>query len=228
MVRIVATSDLHGQLPKKMPEGDILVIAGDSFPVKDHQHHFQRNWLKEVFVPFLANQIYAEKYKHILWIAGNHDLICQLSGFRRLWEKSMYGDALKNIHYLQDEAIKIEELNFYGYPWVPPIWGAFNCEDGIRMEKIDEISSDIDILISHGPPYAILDRARSGNVGCQLLANQLFYRIQPRLVIMGHIHEAYGTNKINNIEFANVSRLDEFYHARTKQQPMVFDIYPSS
>lgn len=51
---------------------------------------------------------------------------------------------------------------------------------------------DTDVLITHGPPYGILDlNFEDLKVGCEELMRAVI-RVQPRLHIFGHIHEAYG------------------------------------
>lgn len=60
-------------------------------------------------------------------------------------------------------------------------------------ELYAEVPDDIDILMSHGPPYGIHDRIIRGkrSVGCEhLLARTR--AIQPRLHVWGHIHEDRG------------------------------------
>ncbi|KAL1970646.1 hypothetical protein VTN77DRAFT_4290 [Rasamsonia byssochlamydoides] len=52
---------------------------------------------------------------------------------------------------------------------------------------------DVDILLTHGPPYGILDQVYySGeSVGCENLLKACV-RARPRLHVFGHIHEGYG------------------------------------
>jgi predicted phosphodiesterase len=52
---------------------------------------------------------------------------------------------------------------------------------------------DVDILLTHGPPYGILDQTSGNNqsVGCEHLLRACV-RARPRLHVFGHIHEAYG------------------------------------
>ncbi|KAF2154144.1 hypothetical protein K461DRAFT_267200 [Myriangium duriaei CBS 260.36] len=51
----------------------------------------------------------------------------------------------------------------------------------------------IDIMITHGPPYGLLDMSARGNikVGCPHLLNALQH-CRPRLHCFGHIHEGWG------------------------------------
>jgi 3',5'-cyclic AMP phosphodiesterase CpdA len=72
MPRVVAIADLHGNLPGDLPEGDVLVIAGDVCPIEDHSVEFQDRWLKETFAAWLDSLPHAE----VIWIAGNHDFVC--------------------------------------------------------------------------------------------------------------------------------------------------------
>lgn len=56
----------------------------------------------------------------------------------------------------------------------------------------------VDIMLTHGPPYGILDRVLHGNmsVGCENLLRAC-QRARPRLHVFGHIHEAYGAVRKN-------------------------------
>ncbi|PLB41902.1 40S ribosomal eS8 domain-containing protein [Aspergillus candidus] len=52
---------------------------------------------------------------------------------------------------------------------------------------------DVDIVITHGPPYGVLDRVVPGgfSVGCEDLFKAV-ERARPLLHVFGHIHEGYG------------------------------------
>ncbi|GAB7337279.1 hypothetical protein MBLNU457_g2645t1 [Dothideomycetes sp. NU457] len=57
-------------------------------------------------------------------------------------------------------------------------------------------SRPIDILLTHGPPYANLDRTTTGTlVGCPHLLRALM-RSRPLLHCFGHIHESHGAQRI--------------------------------
>ena len=66
MTRVVAIADLPGNLPGDLPEGDVLVIAGDVCPISDHAIPFQEEWLRGAFPEWLASLPHDE----IVWIAG--------------------------------------------------------------------------------------------------------------------------------------------------------------
>ena len=57
------------------------------------------------------------------------------------------------------------------------------------------IPSDIDILITHGPPVGHGDLCQDGNrAGCVQLLHTIQQRIHPRYHVFGHIHEGKATN----------------------------------
>jgi len=57
------------------------------------------------------------------------------------------------------------------------------------------IPSDTEILLTHTPPYEVLDKTRRGkNAGCDVLAARLEQLHACRLHVFGHIHEAHGAS----------------------------------
>lgn len=63
-VRIVATADLHGHLPR-LPEGDLLIIAGDLCPEGDQSQ--QAQWIDCEFRDWIGSNDYSEKYQGKRW-----------------------------------------------------------------------------------------------------------------------------------------------------------------
>jgi hypothetical protein len=178
MPKIIATSDLHGSLPEIEP-CDILIIAGDSCPVDNHQENYQRRWLEGRFRDWLLDQ----PAKHIVGIAGNHDFIM---------EKWPGVPGRLPWNYLQDKEIELEGVRIYGTPWVPNLPGwAFFGGMGSCAGRWDAIPEGIDILVSHGPPYGYSDKVTFTHVGCTRMDTEL-QRIKPKAFVCGHIHEGYG------------------------------------
>ena len=69
-----------------------------------------------------------------------------------------------------------------------------------------------DILITHGPPFGILDETVSGmNVGCEDLLETI-RQTKVKLHVFGHIHEAYGVEESGGVKFVNASVLDFKYN----------------
>lgn len=220
-MKIVAISDLHGQLPRPvdLPVGDVLVIAGDVCPdfgrtISDLSGPGmlrQADWLDTEFRAWLESV--EPDFDAIIGIAGNHDFV-----FER---KDLVPRGLHWI-YLEDSGCNIGGIEFWGTPWVPnlPRWAfhASNTGLNVRAEAIPETT---DVLISHGPPYGYLDAvgqfSKRGNaermrVGEQALRDHLG-RIRPVILICGHIHEENGSCGAIEAPTAifNVSLLDDNY-----------------
>lgn len=89
-------------------------------------------------------------------------------------------------------------------PGVPSYFSAFQYSYGPEGDNKtqgapspwDAIPSDTDILITHTPPLAHVDRTESGHhVGCPSLRRAL-RRVRPRLAVCGHVHAARGAEHV--------------------------------
>jgi len=188
------TSKAYGNL---LGEGDILVHAGDISNIGKESE------IKN-FLDWFSNT----DYTHKIFIAGNHDW-----GFTKIDDINQeYKD--KGVVYLFDSSVIIEGLKFYGSPWQPEFYNwAFNLpRNGNELKsKWDLIPDDTDILITHGPPWTILDRVPTGaSVGCEFLYDRVL-EVKPLINVFGHIHSSYGQKTLNGIEFLNASLLSESY-----------------
>lgn len=222
-MKIVCLSDTHTRTDFQIPDGDILIHSGDAT--------FTGNY-KEVYE--FSGWYSSLPHRYKIFTAGNHDW-----GFQKQPEvfRSMMKDS--GIIYLEDSEIEIEGIKIYGSPWQPEFnsW-AFNLSryDGELAEKWSKIPDDTQILITHGPPKGILDRTLgyeeitpSGmssydpprHVGCYDLFDRIYQLKSLRLHIFGHIHAAYGVEKVGNVTYANSSICNEKYKAINK--PHVFD-----
>jgi Icc-related predicted phosphoesterase len=190
-VRIVATSDLHGYLPAGLPACDLLIVAGDICPdfrgsgSRAAAQAFgvaarQEAWLRERFTPWLEQQ--PARASIVCW--GNHDYVGESC---RDLLPSGFGTVLT------DTSCVVDGLRIYATPWThfaPEAW-AFDLEDdrlAVAMEAIPEV----DVLVTHGPPYGVLDRTIDGiHAGSRALA-QATRRVRPRIHLFGHIHEGRG------------------------------------
>ena len=79
-------------------------------------------------------------------------------------------------------------------------------------EAWEGVPTDIDILITHAPPYKILDKAIKNNgydhVGVKAIAKYL-EKTKAKIHVFGHIHEAKGKEERNGIRFYNVAETME-------------------
>ena len=110
---------------------------------------------------------------------------------------------------------------FFGSPYVPPCgpW-AFMLKNEERLVKFKEIPEDTDILITHTPPYAILDGEKNHDpevkeslkrFGCKILREEVLTRIKPLYNIFGHNHDGYGQMEVEGIKFINAATCDDNY-----------------
>ncbi len=197
MTRIVCTADLHEDLID-IPECDLLLIAGDiSFASKGElaaKHAFLagpfREWLEQV------------RASEVVLVAGNHDQSIEAWGLP---------DGLR-CHYLEDAGTELFGLKFWGTPWQPWFhdW-AFNAprHDGERFlaSKFELIPADTDIMICHGPPRGYGDHSEDSAVGSTALAEAV-ERVQPRLLVCGHIHSGHGRYRLGGAEIINAAHMD--------------------
>lgn len=193
-----------------MPDGDVLVHAGDFSYRGTHAELLS-------FMRWFSGQ----PYEYKIFIAGNHELSFERSPKQvQEWLKPFLSDTCI---YLQDNAVTVDGVKFYGSPWQPYFcnW-AFNLKSAEELRaKWDLIPYDTDVLITHGPPYGYGDEVDRGNVGCVELLRAI-ERIQPWLHVAGHIHEGYGQRQHGNTRLINAAVLDgDYQHVN---QPIVYDL----
>lgn len=202
-MKILCISDTHGKheyltdLIEEKEGWDLLIHAGDfsNLGYVDEIRKFDK-WLKSI----------SHKFKHMIVIAGNHDIGCsEGADFLRAQrhhhsehsintDRSREGLRLENATMLFSESAEVEGIKIYGemrQPWFHN-W-AFNVEYSQGPEVWKDLPDDIQILVSHGPPYKMLDKTDDGRlVGCKALAEKVINHPTLELVVCGHIHEDYG------------------------------------
>ncbi len=203
-MKITFISDLHRkhlEIENDLSSGDLLICSGDMT---------SRGSLSEIET-FMKWFDKLDQYNHKVFISGNHDW-----GFQRN-PKSIDEMLInyKNITYLEDSIVEIEGVKIWGSPWQPFFcdW-AFNL---FRMSpqlksKWDLMPEDIDILITHGPPFGYLDTVenRTEHLGCELLMNRI-EQVKPKINCFGHIHSGNGYVFNGETHFINSSVLNENY-----------------
>jgi Icc-related predicted phosphoesterase len=208
-MKIVAISDTHGKHQNLvLPKADMLIHAGDvSSRGKETEVIEFLKWFSET------------DFTYKIFIAGNHDFY-----FERFGDEMINQLIPANVIYLNDNGIEIEGIKIWGSPISPWFYDwAFNRHRGNDIKKHwDKIPQNVDILITHGPVFGILDKTvRNENVGCKDLLEKI-ETLNPKFHICGHIHEAYGQVKYRETEFINVSVLDENYILKNK--PILLEI----
>jgi len=217
-MKLVITSDCHGKLNlSNLPKGDVLIIAGDLLANRYGNRNDDARYQLEELLAF-DRACRHTQFDRILLIAGNHDWVFERNKEAR--------HALKNITYLEDEAVEIDGVKFYGSPHQPEFFDwAFNLpRKGPELAGYwKRIPNDTEVLITHGPPYGILDRpfGRQDHAGCELLLERV-QQIKPRLHVFGHIHGSYGRVQIDETLYVNASLCNEVY--RPVNPPHLIDL----
>lgn len=89
-------------------------------------------------------------------------------------------------------------------------------------ERWGQIPEGIDILVTHGPPFGILDEVPDGlRVGCRDLLDRVV-EVKPKIHAFGHIHHSHGQVKLGDTLFVNAAICDEVYVAVNK--PIIVEI----
>ncbi len=206
---ITAISDTHSKHSGiHVPSCDLLIHAGD----------FSNRGTFLETLDFL-DWFKVQPAEHKILICGNHDFIGEQNSawFRQECEN-------RDIWYLENDHKVIDGISIYGSPFTPTFnrW-AFMKNRGPEIANVwDLIPEGLDILITHGPAYGILDKCPA-SVGCQDLLEAI-ERTKPAFHIYGHIHEGGGNEPvtIGETTFINASivnrRLDVIH------QPISFMI----
>ena len=211
-----------------IPECDILVHCGDFTWVGKY-------WEVRNFMRWFLEQ----PARHKVLICGNHEETFDHNhkNYNPTCRAIVTQCAYENFHYLENSSVTIEGLKFYGTPWTPFFYDwAFNGitdanlpfhPRGVSLTEIyNKIPEDVQILISHGPPYDILDMSergdeRTGSVEMRKLTSEKL--VQLRLFLCGHIHEARGEMVADgNVQFVNASTLDRSYSV--VRPPILIDL----
>lgn len=211
-MKVVAFSDSHMQhMLLSVPEGDLLVVGGD---------FLARGSMKE-FIEF-SSWLSSLPHPYKVVVPGNHDAVVQQ-------EPKLCADMLKNygVTLLLDSMVEIEEKKIYGTPWTPT-FGRWSFMEDDTAEGLGRrfvgIPEGLDLLISHGPPFGVLDKTKRGeSVGSQELLVRI-WDANPKMVVCGHIHEEYRKPEtdIGKTKIQNISVLDERYVQ--VRGPVVFNI----
>ena len=119
--------------------------------------------------------------------------------------------------------VEVEGVKIFGSPYSLEFydWGfMYPAHDGEKLWS--SIEPNTDIVVTHGPPYGILDRCYDGvKAGCQALLDKV-NQVKPKAHIFGHIHEAAGVEEHNGIKFINASSVN--LHYKMSHPPVTFEI----
>lgn len=213
-MRIVAISDLHGNLPA-VPPCDLLVVGGDICPDRYDSEidarldpTQQERWLHGPFAEWVGSIPLPASHKLVTW--GNHDFVGETADCRAIAERLGFSLVL-------DEVVSPDGLRVWMSPWSNPLpgdWAFVRPVDHLRA-VYDSIPSDVDILVSHQPPFGFGDLEVTGPnrlepVGSKELLAAI-ERVRPQAVVCGHIQRSAGIYTHQGVPIYNVSILDGAY-----------------
>ena len=221
MRHIVCISDTHGLHDQvTVPAGDVLVHCGDTVGV---------NSLTEItgFLEWFENQPHPVK----LYCAGNHDGIYER--FPKEARK-MVARYAPSVRYLEEESIEVGGFKWFFSPYTPTFFDwYFMADRGSQINsKWEKIPKETQVLITHGPPYGVLDLVPSDYVngnqdrhqGCSDLRATIDSRLSAlKLHVFGHLHSQGGEMiNINGVIYVNAAICDERY--KPTRQPRIISL----
>ncbi|MCH5226425.1 MAG: metallophosphatase domain-containing protein [Muribaculaceae bacterium] len=197
-MKILHISDTHGAHRRmgELPEVDVLIHSGD----------FTMTGSEAEAIDFL-NWFCDLPHKNKIFICGNHD-------------ECLYGaniDGLdNNVHYLNNSGIEIDGIKFYGIPLF--MGDSMFGKQNLFYEKIP---GDTNVLITHCPPYGILDFDDGRNWGSEELLTAVS-NLSPQAHLFGHIHKSHGIERNGSTLYSNAAIMNEDY--TTLQSPNLIEI----
>ena len=190
-MRIAIVSDNHWhECP--LPEADFFVHCGDMT---------RHGRLNEVAI--FAERLRKADYRAGILVPGNHDWCFESM------PRMAAGLFDKRYRVLIDESWEYQDVSFYGSPWTLPFnnW-AFMRPDPLLVETYKHMPGIVDVLVTHGPAYGMLD----SGLGSIALRQAMDLRKVAHHVF-GHIHSHGGEREVKddgNMAY-NVSLCDECY-----------------
>lgn len=183
MTRIWHISDTHTyQSQLNIPENiDLVIHTGDASNYRDPMRNESEMW---GFLEWYAGLEIPNK----VFVAGNHDTSVERGLIKKLDIENL------GICYLFNDDITVNGLKIWGSPHTPTFgdWAFMKARNTINRVW-ESIPDDTDIIAVHGPPKGILDITnRRDNLQEQCGDGALLkasFRIKPKLVCFGHIHD---------------------------------------
>ncbi|KXJ95400.1 calcineurin-like phosphoesterase [Microdochium bolleyi] len=212
---VVCISDTHDSIVPGVPDGDLLIHAGDTTS-NGSAASIQRqiDWMATL------------PHQHKVLVAGNHDNY--FDPVARKEEDTLANQKLdlKGIHYLEHNALSLpfrdgRRLNLYGAPGIPKIGNSDNAFQYLPQDDPwkNRIPMDTDILITHTPPLHHMDL----NLGCASLLAEL-WRVKPAVHIFGHVHWGRGKRAAY---WDDCQAAYEKFMARRTRGP-IYDLLPTT
>ena len=213
-MRIQFISDLHGKFADvDLKKSDVLCITGDVFEENSEREFILfKMWLKLIVF---------KNVKHVVITPGNHDRILTIPYYCEEL------NAINNVRVLKlsSKPLNINGVVFSGFEFCElPNW-AFYLDKETMSKRIEKIQK-CDILLSHIPPFEILDLTTKSSLVHNIGSYDLFDKvieIKPSIHAFGHVHEQYGIKKSVNTLYINSCLSDYYDNALSKREPIIIE-----
>lgn len=201
-MKIAMISDVHCKWNDlEIPECDLLISAGDYSSIGEQSS-------VRKFHAWLSKQ----PARHVISVQGNHEVWVE-----KHWNlaKQIAEENCPGVHFIDEGPLEIMGKKIWCSaitPWFHD-W-AWNRHRGEAIRKHwNRIPNDTEILVTHGPPYGILDQVEGipENLGCKDLQTRISYLKALKLHVFGHIHSGSGELDLGGIHFVNAAMVDERY-----------------
>ena len=230
MITIAASSDFHGNLPEVTEPFDLMLLAGDLEPARNHNHYYQKKWYQNEFVPWVLNLPFKNAWSKVIFISGNHSVYLAQEGEE---SPSVYSNIIapckgravylhnqEHIFEYLDDDEGIKELKIFGTPYCKIFGNWWNMlNDETLKKKFSEIPNNTDILLSHDCPYGACDMCYGWkdwgrtpeHIGNKVLTKAILDK-SPKIALVGHLHSSnHNWEQLGNTMVRQVSLLDESY-----------------
>jgi len=209
-MKIWHISDTHmNQGLLEIPQDvDMVIHSGDASNWKDP---YRNEPEMRAFIDWFA----ALPIPNKVFVAGNHDTSIEKGLIRADFIES------RRINYLFNEERTIAGLRIWGSPFTPRYgdW-SFMKDRGTINRLWETIPDGVDVVVTHGPPYGILDATIRPDHHYELCGDSALMkavaRVHPQLVCFGHIHSYKeirnaGTRTMHGMRtiFSNGSCVDD-------------------
>lgn len=189
-MRLILMSDTHlRHTDLQVPDGDVLIHCGDAGV-----------WGKEKEYIKFEEWSQTLPHKDKFFVPGNHDFLFERDfGFAKT--------LIPSWTVLLDELVPIHGELLFASPWTPEFFNwAFMKSREELWDVWKRIPQETTILITHGPPYGIMDQTRTGEyAGDKALRERIKELPNLKLHAFGHIHEGRGEQVIGPVRFINAA-----------------------
>jgi Icc-related predicted phosphoesterase len=181
-VKLLLCSDLHcdsvaaSRLVKLASTVDVFIAAGDFANVR-------RGLSKTIDV------LRAITCPAVL-VAGNAETTEELTAACRGWQSA---------HVLHGTGVTIDGVPFFGLGGAVPVTPFGSWSYDLSETEAARLLADCPsggVLVSHSPPKGVVDRDSGGRSLGSTAVRDVIQRVQPRLVVCGHIHASAGKEEM--------------------------------